>query len=91
MTKQSLGEFVDRLEAAGLVRSSKDPSDGRVRLISRTDRGDAVARATDELIETVESRWRREIGLAAYDAMMSALRQLGHATMSPAQQPDSPP
>jgi hypothetical protein len=50
-----------------------------------------VARATDELIETVESRWRREIGLAAYDAMMSALRQLGHATMSPAQQPDSPP
>jgi DNA-binding MarR family transcriptional regulator len=83
MTKQSLGEFVDRLEHAGLVRSSKDPSDGRVRLISRTDRGDAVARATDQLIRTVESRWRREIGSAAYDAMMSALRHLGQTTMTP--------
>jgi len=77
MTKQSLGEFVDRLEEAGLVRSSRDPSDGRVRLISRTDRGDAVARATDQAIAAVENRWRQEIGSAAYDAMMSALRQLG--------------
>jgi DNA-binding MarR family transcriptional regulator len=83
MTKQSLGEFVDRLEHAGLVRSSKDPSDGRFRLISRTDRGDAVARATDQLIRIVESRWRREIGSAAYDAMMSALRHLGQTTMTP--------
>ena len=85
MTKQSLGEFVDRLEAAGLVRSSKDPSDGRVRLISRTDHGDAVAGATDQLIATVENRWRQEIGSAAFDAMMSALRQLGHASIPPAE------
>ena len=79
MTKQALGEFVDRLEDAGLVRSSKDPSDGRVRLISRTDRGDAVATATDQAIATVENQWRAEIGPVAYDAMMSALRQLGRA------------
>src|SRR4029077_15195335 len=45
MTKQALGEFVDRLEQAGLVSSGKDPSDGRVRLVSRTARGDAAARA----------------------------------------------
>jgi DNA-binding MarR family transcriptional regulator len=91
MTKQSLGEFVDRLEEAGLVRSSKDPSDGRVRLISRTDRGDAVARATEEAIAAVENRWRQEIGSASYDAMMSALRRLGHASAPWAQQPGNPP
>jgi DNA-binding MarR family transcriptional regulator len=78
MTKQALGEFVDGLEASGLVRSGKDPSDGRVRLVSRTDRGDAVARATGQAIAAVEDQWREEIGPAAYEAMMSALRQLGH-------------
>jgi len=90
MTKQSLGEFVDRLEEAGLVRSSRDPSDGRVRLISRTDRGDAVARATDRAIAAVENRWRQEIGSAAYDAMISALRQLGHTSIPSAQHTDIP-
>lgn len=89
MTKQSLGEFVDRLEEAGLVRSSKDPSDGRVRLISRTDRGDAAVRATDQAIAAVENRWRQEIGPAAFDAMMSALRQLGHASIPSSQQTDN--
>jgi len=77
MTKQALGEFVDRLEDAGFIRSSKDPSDGRVRLISRTGRGDAVAAATSRAIAAVEDKWREEIGSAAYDAMMSSLRQLG--------------
>jgi DNA-binding MarR family transcriptional regulator len=81
MTKQALGEFVDRLEDAGFVQSSKDPSDGRVRLISRTDRGGAVAIATDRAIAAVENQWREEIGPAAYDAMMSALRQLGRASI----------
>jgi DNA-binding MarR family transcriptional regulator len=77
MTKQALGEFVDRLERAGFVRSTKAPTDGRVRLVSRTERGDEVARATGEAIEAVEKRWREEIGPTAYDAMMSAMRQLG--------------
>ena len=83
ITKQALGEFVDRLEAAGLVRSRKDPSDGRVRLVSRTDRGDAVASATGQAIAAVENQWREEIGPAAYEAMMSGLRQLGYGTFPP--------
>ena len=77
MTKQALGEFADRLERAGFVRSTRAPSDGRVRLVSRTDRGDEVVRATGQAIEAVEQQWRAEIGATAYDAMMSAMRQLG--------------
>jgi DNA-binding MarR family transcriptional regulator len=77
MTKQALGEFVDRLERAGFVSSGKDPSDGRVRLVSLTARGDAVATATAEAIEAVENRWRAEIGPDAYEAMIDALRRLG--------------
>lgn len=80
MTKQALGEFVDRLEDADLVRSGRDPADGRVRLVSRTERGDAVVSATGQAIAEVEHQWRQELGPAAYDAMLSALRRLGRGT-----------
>jgi DNA-binding MarR family transcriptional regulator len=83
MTKQALGEFVGRLEQAGLVSSSKDPSDGRVRLVSRTASGDAAVAATAQAIDAVESRWRAEIGPDAYDAMLAAMRRLGRGQLLP--------
>ncbi len=77
MTKQALGEFVDFLEAAGFVRSGKDRSDGRVRLVTRTARGDAAAAAAQRAMDAVERAFRREAGADAYDAMKQVLRQLG--------------
>ncbi len=80
MTKQALGEFVDRLEEAGIVRSGKDRADGRVRLVSRTALGDAVATATAQAIAAVENQWRAEIGSGPYEAMLDAMRRLGSAS-----------
>ena len=77
MTKQALGEFMDWLEQAGFVASGRDPADGRVRLISRTEQGDAAAIEAQRAIEAVERSWRTEIGPARYDAMKQVLRQLG--------------
>ena len=77
MTKQALGEFVDWLEQSGFVRSGRDPADGRVRLVTRTDRGDAAAEAARLAIEAVERDWRKEVGAEAFDTMKQALRQIG--------------
>ena len=77
MTKQALGEFMDWLEQAGFVASGQDPADRRVRLITRTGRGDAAATEAQRAIDAVERGWRREIGAARYDAMKQVLRQLG--------------
>jgi DNA-binding MarR family transcriptional regulator len=77
MTKQALGEFVDGLEESGFVRSGRDPADGRVRLVTRTDRGDAAAEAAGQAIEAIERQWRKEVGAEAFDTMKQALRQLG--------------
>jgi DNA-binding MarR family transcriptional regulator len=77
MTKQALGEFMDWLEQAGFVASGQDPADGRVRLITRTEQGDAAAIAAQRAIDAVERGWRTEIGAARYDAMKQVLRQLG--------------
>jgi len=77
MTKQALGEFMDWLEHAGFVASGQDPADGRVRLITRTEPGDAAAIEAQRAIDAVERGWRGEIGAARYDAMKQVLRQLG--------------
>jgi DNA-binding MarR family transcriptional regulator len=80
MTKQSIGEFVDGLEQSGFVSSGRDPADGRVRLVTRTARGDAAAAAAQRTIEAVERAWRAEVGAASYDAMKQVLRELGRDT-----------
>ena len=90
MTKQSLGEFADWLEQSGFVSSGRDSSDGRVRLITRTERGDAAASATQRAMEAVEHRWREEVGAASYDTMKRVMRELGRDALGGnAGEPDS--
>jgi DNA-binding MarR family transcriptional regulator len=79
MTKQALGEFVDWLEQAGFVASGRDPADGRVRLVTRTERGDAAADTAQAAIEAVEQAWREQIGAERYEAMKQAMREIGAA------------
>src|SRR5579863_6249782 len=76
MTKQALGEFVDWLEQSGFVVSGRDPADGRVRLVTRTEQGDAAASAAQRAIEAVERAWRQEIGDRRYETMKQAMRDL---------------
>ena len=77
MTKQALGEFVDWLERSGFAASGRDPGDGRVRLVTRTEQGDAAASAAQRAIEAVERAWRQEIGDSRYETMKQAMRDLG--------------
>jgi DNA-binding MarR family transcriptional regulator len=76
MTKQSL-EVIDSLEQAGFVVSRRSATDGRVRMVSRTQVGDDAAASTQRGIDAVEQQWRAEIGAARFDAMKAALRELG--------------
>lgn len=77
MTKQSLGEFVDGLERTGFVVSRRHEADGRVRIVSRTQSGDAAAEEAQAAIAAVEEQWRTELGPDRYEAMFAALRYLG--------------
>ena len=77
MTKQALGEFIDGLERTGFVVSRKHAADGRVRIVSRTQAGDAATAETQAAIASVEQQWRAELGADRYDSMFTALRDLG--------------
>ena len=59
------------------MRSGRDLADGRVRLVTRTDRGDAAADAARRAIAAVGRDWRAEVGAEAFETMKQALRQLG--------------
>jgi len=56
-----------------LVSSIADPTDRRVRLIVRTDRGDALDRRINEVMVRAEQLLRAEIGARAYDTMRAGL------------------
>jgi DNA-binding MarR family transcriptional regulator len=77
ITKQSCGEFVDHLERSGFVTTVRRTDDLRVRLVSRTARGDDAADRVTARMTTVENRWRAELGKRRYDAMKQSLRFLG--------------
>src|SRR5580698_2857719 len=82
MTKQSLGEFADWLEGQGYVISGRDPADGRVRLVTRTARGDTAAQTAEQAIAAIGRGWRKEIGARQFDTMKQALRDLGRDSLT---------
>lgn len=77
MTKQALGEFVDAMEADGLVSSERLPTDRRVRLVRRTQKGDKISRMATDRIAEIEKAWCAEVGERRYATMKRVLRELG--------------
>ena len=53
-SKQAMRYTVNQLEAAGYVERVPDPTDGRAKIIRLTERGRAVRRVADEIIESIE-------------------------------------
>lgn len=76
-TKQALGPLFDELEAGGFVESRRDPSDGRARILVRTDIGDEVVKASTELWEHLADGYAAEIGPQRWAAFVEVLELLG--------------
>ena len=76
MTKQALGEFASALEGQGLLESTGDPADRRVRRLRPTAKGLEVAALSDRAIRTMEARWRERIGAERWDAMKQTLLEI---------------
>lgn len=62
VTKQSLGELVDDLQRRGYLERQPDPSDGRVKVIRLTARGQRSRAAAAEAFRQIEEEWGRRVG-----------------------------
>jgi DNA-binding MarR family transcriptional regulator len=88
MTKQGCGQFVTTLVESGHLAESRAATDRRVRLVTRTAKGDATLIRFAGLIERVEERWREAVGAHRYAAFRAVLAELSAGTAGSA--PRSP-
>ncbi|MGV9710468.1 MarR family winged helix-turn-helix transcriptional regulator [Gordonia sp. NPDC003424] len=80
VTKQTAGGLVDQLEAMGYLRRVPDPSDGRARLVTLSDRAIALCATAAREVELVEAEWREYLGDKQFDALRTGLIALREIT-----------
>jgi DNA-binding MarR family transcriptional regulator len=82
MTKQSIGEIVDDLEARGYVERIPDPADKRAKLIRLTEKGEQAQRVGFGLFATIEQRWAERYGADRIAELRELLEEIA-ATEAP--------
>lgn len=76
LTKQAVQQFVDELEADGIVHRTRDEKDARARWVRLTPAGEAAMRDADRIKTEIEGRWRARLGPEAFDQLDRLLRQV---------------
>jgi DNA-binding MarR family transcriptional regulator len=76
ISKQAMGELVDRLESGGYVERIANPHDRRAKLIRTTDKGERQIEASRGVTRTIEARWARVLGKQRFNEFRTMLRRL---------------
>ena len=76
VTKQSMMQVVDDLEARGYVSRTADPDDARAKLVTLTAEGRRCATEFRRAVQVLQTRARRRLGAGADEALRSALAVL---------------
>jgi DNA-binding MarR family transcriptional regulator len=76
MTKQSMSEHVDGLVALGLLERTRDPADGRAKLIRPTRAGLACMRHALDVAMSVHRHWEAILGADRTNQLMQILKEL---------------
>ncbi len=87
ITKQSMGELVDDLEAAGYVERSVDPADRRAKIVRLTAFGWEAVAIAQQVLEGIQGQLRIRLGDRRYRALISALSDVLDEISSPASNP----
>jgi len=87
MTKQSIGEIVDDLEARGYVKRIPDPEDKRAKLICLTERGERAQETGLALFSKVEEQWAKRYGAKRIAQLRELLEEIA-ANEAPAAAPE---
>ena len=80
LSKQTVGSIVDQLEAAGYVSREPDPTDGRARLVSITEKGQAMIALSIPVVREVEAAWQAHLGPTQTRQLRQILTRLREVT-----------
>jgi DNA-binding MarR family transcriptional regulator len=76
MTKQGIGQFVTQLTESGHLAVAGDPEDRRVRIVTRTSKGDGAVRRLGTLLEGLEADWANRVGTQRYAEFRAILDEI---------------
>jgi DNA-binding MarR family transcriptional regulator len=76
LSLSAAAELVDDLEALGFLERRADPSDGRAKLVSLTQRGWTAVRSGRAIIAGIESDWAARIGEGRFGELLAGLQDL---------------
>jgi DNA-binding MarR family transcriptional regulator len=76
VTKQTATATVDRLERAGYVRRSPDPTDARARLVVIAERGEEAIKVARVAEGEIEAEWVSHLGKRAARQLREALERI---------------
>ena len=76
MTKQALNYLLGQLEHLGYLTRETDSNDQRFKRVRLTPRGHAATRAIYEIVQEVETEWKRQLGPRKFGQLRRLLTQL---------------
>jgi DNA-binding MarR family transcriptional regulator len=76
LSKQAINDLVREFEAKGYITLEPDPDDGRAKLITVTERGQALANAAAEIGRAAGRRWDEQVGHDRYAVFEAVLREI---------------
>jgi DNA-binding MarR family transcriptional regulator len=80
VSKQTLGSILDQLERAGYVARVPDPTDGRARLVTMTERGRELVALSLPVVAQIERSWADHLGATRTRQLREALAELVRIT-----------
>jgi DNA-binding MarR family transcriptional regulator len=79
MSKQSMGELVDEIEANGYIERRNDPEDRRARLIVFTAKGQRAYEEAFTVLGEMERDYAHTVGTSRYSETRAVLDQLANS------------
>lgn len=73
ITKQSMGELINQLEANGILERRPDPADGRAKIVFFTEAGLAWLEAFGTALANAEREMAQELGESRFKTLKLAL------------------
>lgn len=76
LTKQTISQYVGYLEQRGYLRSVPDLTDGRARLVLKTEKGRQVEQVAERAMRALETDWTSALGADGFTQLRALLARL---------------
>lgn len=80
VTKQAAAKMTDELETAGYISRTRDPSDGRRKLIVLTPRAVEFLELSAAEFDAIAERWRETVGERRFERLLDDLEKMVRAS-----------